>query len=177
MIYNLCNQGNEQNNTFANLSIIKKSSLAAFNHLASDTTVQTIITNIADSSDVINTDLLPENISVSYTTLVDDNGKSYRLSTSFIITPLDKNLQDLLEQYNNQQVILLLKKHNATFLYGTPTSPLLLTYSEQHSNQAQGLKGYAVRISGECLGASKQFEEIEFDIFNRGLAFELAGSL
>ena len=177
MIVKVCNQGNEQNDTFHSVSIIKRSSLSPFNHLTADAAIQTIITNLPDSSDVLNADLLPENASVNASTTPDANGKAYNVSSNFTITPLDKNLQNLLEVYNNQEVILLLNKHNRTFLYGTYTSPLLLTYNELHSNQAQGLKGYTINIRGKCLGISKQFEVLEFDIFNRGLAFDLAGSL
>lgn len=177
MIYQLCNRDHEQNDTFYQVSVIKKSSLADFNHLTSDATIQSIITSLADSSEVIITDLLPENENISCTTRTNDNGKQYAVRAGFTLTPLDKNLQALLEQYNNQEVIVLLKKHNSTFLYGTTLSPLVFTYNELHSNTAQGLKGYSINISGTCLGASKQFEVLEFDIFSRGLAFELAGSL
>lgn len=177
MIYQLCNIGNEQNDTFHKLSIIKKSSLALFNHLASDATIESIITNLADSSEVLNTDVLPENLSHSATSGSDANGKFYNFNSSFVLTPLNKYLQNLLEGYNNEEVILLLKTHTSTFLYGTTLSPLLFRYNEQHSSEAQGLKGYSISISGKCLGASKQFETLEFNIFNRGLAFNLAGSL
>ena len=177
MIYQLCNIGNEQTDTFYKLSIIKKSSLTTFNHLTADATIQSIITNLAESSDAINTELLPENLALNATTISNDDGKAYDFNSSFTLTPLDKNLQDLLDIYNNEEVILLLKTHSSTFLYGTTTSPLLFTYNELHSNQAQGLKGYTVNLKGKCLGTSKQFEVLEFDIFNRGLAFDLAGSL
>lgn len=177
MIYQLCNQGNEQNDTFYSISIVKKSSLPRFNHLTSDTTIETIFTSIADSSDVIITDLLPENLTLSATTRTSNHDKTYSINSSFVLTPLDKNIQTLLEEYNNEEVVVLLKQHNTTFIYGTYTSPLVLTYNEKHGNKAQDLKGYTVFIKGTCLGASKQFETIEFDIFSRGLAFELAGSL
>lgn len=177
MIYNLCNQGNEQNDTFHSISVIKKSSLALFNHLTADATIQSIITSLAESSEAIILDLLPENVSLTATTGKDDNGKFYNVNNGFTLTPLDKNLQTLLEQYNNQEVVVLLKKNTSTFLYGTTTSPLLFTYNELHDSTAQGLKGYSISLRGKCLGASKQFEVLEFDIFNRGLAFDLAGSL
>lgn len=177
MIYQLCNQGNEQNDSFYSVSIIKKSSLPRFNHLTSDATIESIFTAIADSSDVIITDLLPENLTLSATTTTSNHDKTYSVNSSFVITPLDKNLQTLLEGYNNEEVVLLLKQHNSTFLYGTYTSPLILTYNELHSTKAEELKGYTVNIAGRCLGTSKQFETLEFNIFSRGLAFELAGSL
>jgi hypothetical protein len=177
MIYELCNIGHEQNDTFYRLSIIKKSSLAAFNHLTADATVLQIITDLSASSDAINLDLLPENLSHNASTITNDNGKEYSVSSSFVLTPLDKNLQTLLELYNNEEVVYLLKTHSSTFVYGTTLSPLVFTYNELHSNQAQGLKGYTVNLRGRCLGTSKQFEFTEFDIFDRGLAFELAGSL
>lgn len=177
MIYNLCNIGNEQNATFNRASIIKKTSVPAFNHLASDATIQQHITNISVNSDAINLDLLPENLSHNQNTRTSADGTTYNVSARTILTPLDKNLQQLLEGYNNQEVLLLLEKPGVSFLYGTPTSPLIFTYNEQHNNTAQGLKGYGINISGECLGASKQFETIVFDIFDRGLAFQLAGSL
>jgi hypothetical protein len=177
MIHQLCNLNNEQTDTFNRLSVIKKNSLPLFNHLTSDAALQSIIASLADDSDVINTDLLPENISVSHTTRTDGSGKSYRTSISFVLTPLDKNLQDLLSAYNNEEVVVLLKRYKGTFLYGTTLSPLVLTYNELHSSRAANLKGYTVRLQGNTLGSSKQFENFEFDLFNRGLAFELAGSL
>lgn len=177
MIYQLCNIGNEQNATFYRLSVILKSSLSAFNHLTPDTEIKDIITNLSDASNAINADLLPENLSHSASTITNEDGREYSVNSSFVITPLDKNLQDLLEDYNDQEVVLLLKTPNSTFVYGTTLSPLIATYSELHSNQAQGLKGYRINISGRCLGPSKQFEFTEFNIFNRGLAFTLAGSL
>lgn len=177
MINQLCNIGNEQTETFYKLSIIQTKTLTSFNYLTKDATIESIISTLPDVTDVINVDLLPENLSLSYTSRVGDYDQQFNAAASFILTPLDKNLNTLLKSYNNREVILLLYNHKATYLYGTTQTPLVFTYNEQHSSSAQGLKGYAIDIRGEGIGASKQFSEVEFEIFNRGLAFQLQGSL
>lgn len=177
MIYQLCNQGYEQVATFYKIAVIKKSSLSAFTHLSSDATILDIITNLPEAANALIINLLPENVRVSYNTRANQSGKSYTAGVQFLVTPQDKNLQSLLNEYNNQEVVVLLDKYAATHIYGTPKSALTFIYNESHSNQGAGEKGYAVQISGECLGSSKIFENITFNIFNRGLAFELAGTL
>ena len=177
MIHQLCNLNNEISAAFNQAVVIKLTSLTSFNHLTDDQSIQDIISNIPESSEAIVFDFLPENKTLNYITRNSAAGRSYRLTSSFVVTPLDKNLQSLLERYNNELVVLLVKKQDSTFLYGTTTSPLLFLYNEKHSNKDATLKGYTVKISGDCLGASKQFENIDLNIFNRGLAFELAGPL
>lgn len=177
MIYEICNQNHEQIETFSKLSFIKKSSLTPFHFLTPDATVQEIVTNLPDSASALIFNLLPENLSVSYNTRVSDNGKQYPFRSRFLLTPQDKNLQGLLEQYNNEEGIVLIEKPDATHIYGTPQTPVVLTYSEAHANTGQGVKGYDVSISGDCLGSSVILENVSINIFTRGLAFELAGSL
>lgn len=177
MIYQLCNHNNEQIDTFFKVAVIKKEALSNFTHLDSDETIETIITSLPDSADVFIIDLLPENLRLTSNTKINASGKNYPVKAGFVVTPQDKNLQQLLETYNNQEVVLLLDQHTATYIYGTPLQPLLFKYSELHSSKASGLKGYSIDIDGDSYGAVKLLENIELNIFSRGLAFELAGSL
>lgn len=177
MIYQLCNQGYEQVSTFTSTAIIRKESLSYFNHLTSNDKIEEIITNIPDSANVIIMNLLPEDLNLDYKTKVDDSGKSYTARASMLLTPQDAALQQLLETYNNEEVVAMFNKNGATHIYGTPQTPLLFTYDEVHSNSGSGNKGYSLDINGRCLGKSKIFESITFNIYKRGLAFTLAGSL
>lgn len=177
MIYQICNQNHEQIETFSKISFIKKSSLSSFNYLSLDDNVKTIVSNLPDTASAIIFNLLPENISLSYNTKVTESGKEYAFSARFTVTPQDKNLQGLLESYNNEEGIVLVEKPDATHIYGSTLSPVLFTYNELHSNSGSGLKGYGVVISGTCLGSSRILEDVVINIFNRGLAFQLAGTI
>ena len=177
MIYELCNHNHEQIDTFYKAAIIQKSALANFTHLSSITTIQEIITNIPSSSNALIFDLLPESLSLNATSKTAVTGETYKVSSNMVITPQDANLQALLEGYNNQEIVLVLDKQEATFIYGTTHQPLLFLYDEKHSNKAEGLKGYTIKLSGEVYGAPKILESVELNIFDRGLAFELASPL
>lgn len=177
MIYQLCNEGYEQIATFFKIAIIKKSSLAFFTHLTPDDDVETIISNLSESANALIINLLPENLSIQDGTRTGDEGKGYQVSIGFTLTPQDKNLQGLLEQYNNEEVVVLLDKVGDTYVYGTTNNPLKMIYSSLHSNTGSGTKGYQIQIKGNTLGAPKMLENTELTIYNTGLAFQLAGQL
>lgn len=175
MIQELCNIGNEHHiDTFYKIAIIEKSHLPNFSYLTPDATIESYITNLPDTAQVLITDLLPKNISVSNPTKISTSGKLYAPSISFLITPLDKNLQTLLETFNNKEVVVLISKHTTSHLYGTQAQPLLFSYAPSHSNDPSRIKGYKISCKGSCFGADKHFENIEFNIYTRGLAFQLA---
>lgn len=177
MIYQLCNYNHEQIDTFYKVALIKKSSLSEFTSLSADDAITTIITNLPDTADAIITELLPENLKLSASNRITNEGAAFNISASFVLTPQDRNLQNLLELYNNQEVVMVLDKRLSTHIYGTSLQPLLLQYGELHSSKAQGLKGYTISLQGATNGATKILEGVSLNIFNRGLAFQLAGSL
>lgn len=175
MIYELCNLGNEHHiDTFYRVALFKADSFPYFSHLTKDANVEDMITNLADSSDVIISELLPNNIGVSQNTRFSSSGKLYVTNIGFTLTPQDKNLQGLLDGYNAQEVVVLVSKRNTSHLYGTKAQPLTMTYSELNSPQASSIKGYGIQIAGESYGRPRLFEHIDFNIYDRGLAFELA---
>lgn len=178
MIQELCNIGNEHIiDTFYKVSIFEASQLPAFNHLTNDAAVKSILDTIPDNYQVLLTDLLPENISVRNPSKITASGSTNQTTISFVVTPQDKNLQALLETYQNKEVVVLVSKRNTTHLYGTQAQPLLFSYSELNNNTPNGLKGYTINISGEGYGTTKLFENLTFTIYSRGLAFELAQEL
>ena len=175
MIQTLCNIGNEHHiDTFYKVAIFEASQLPYFTFLSSDDTVLGILTNIPDTSQVLITDLLPNNIKVGHAPKFSGQGKLHTTSISFTITPQDKNLQQLLETYNNKEVVILVSKHNTTHLYGTSAQPLVFKYAEANSPEPGAIKGYSISMNGDNYGSSKLYEYIEFNIYSRGLAFELA---
>jgi hypothetical protein len=178
MIQELCNIGNEhQIDTFFKIAIFEVSQLPYFNNLTSDETIENIITNIPDTSQVLIAELLPKNIRVDAGSKITDQGVVYTPNIAFTLTPQDKNLQALLEKYQNKEVITLISKRQTSYLYGTKAQPLLFEYDPIHSNDPSVLKGYAIKMYGEVLGAEKLFENITFNIYSRGLAFTLAQEL
>lgn len=175
MIQDLCNIGHEHHiDTFYKVAVFEATQMPSFNHLTSDALVEDMITNLPDTSQVFLANLLFNNIKVSHGTKVNADGKLFATDVSFVLTPQDKNLQALLDQYNNQEVIILVSKRNTSHLYGTSDQPLLFTYNELNSPLPNVLKGYTVQMSGDGFGSSKLFEEVDFNIYQRGLAFELA---
>lgn len=163
--------------TFYKAAIIEHSYLPKFTHLTPDNVIQDYITNIADTSQVMLVNLLPNNINVNHSSSSKPSGKIYKSKISFTLTPQDKNLQQLLETYNNKEVVILISKRESNHLYGTSMQPLLFTFSELNNAKPNVIKGYSIQLTGEGYGGSKLFEEITFNIFSRGLAFQLASSL
>ena len=160
--------------TFYKVSIFEASQLPKFNHLTPDETIKTILDTIPDNYQVLLTDLLPENISVRNPSKITASGSSNQSSISFVVTPQDKNLQALLETYQNKEVVVLVLKRNTTHLYGTSDQPLLFKYNELNNPKPSGLKGYTIILNGEGYGSTKIFENFTFGIYERGLAFQLA---
>ncbi|SDT15312.1 hypothetical protein SAMN05192545_2887 [Maribacter dokdonensis] len=178
MIQRLCNTGNEHYiDTFTQVAILEASQLPYFSHLSTDDKVEQLITNLPDSAQVLITDLLPNNISVLHTPRFSSAGTLHNTAVSFLITPQDKNLQALLNTYQNKEVVVLVSKHNTSHLYGTAAQPLLFSFSEANSPAPEQQKGYAISINGDGYGTSKLYEEVVFNIYSRGLAFELAQSI
>lgn len=178
MIYNLCNTRNEDYvDTYHEVAIIESTQLFKFNHLTPEDQVLDIISNLPDTAQAFITDLLPENIRVSGQTKITSSGSLFPVNISFTQTPQDKSILELLQTYNNKLVVVLVKKRGSSYLYGTSEQPLTFTFDELNSNNHSTIKGYSIKINGSGYGHSKLFESIEFNIFNRGLAFQLAQGL
>lgn len=175
MIQEICNIGNEHAiDTFYKIAIMEKSHLPNFSYLTPDETVQDYITNLPDTAQVLITDLLPKNLKNSSRPRISDSGIIYKTNISFLITPLDKNLQTLLETYINKEVVVLISKRTTSHLYGTQQQPLLFSYAPTHSSNPATTKGYTITCSGVCYGPDRHFEDITFNLYSRGLAFQLA---
>lgn len=175
MIHELCNKGNEHHiDTFYKIAVFEASQLPYFSHMTKDDAIEDIITNLPDSSQVLITDLLENNLNVGHTTRLSASGKLFSTNITFTITPQDKNLQQLLDTYNDKEVVVLVSKRTTSHLYGTSIQPLVFKYDELNSPVPSVIKGYNITISGSGYGNGKIFEDIEFNIYSRGLAFELA---
>lgn len=180
MIQNLCNVIDELNfDTFYKASIIEASQLPKFNHLTKDGEVLTIINNLPEEFQAMIIQFLPEKFSLDNSTNIVNGSRNYRTRFSLPLVPQDANIQNLLETYNNKEVVVLITRHTHSYLYGTSEQPLLFTYDELHAPGPTGLKGYNLSMGNDSYGAPKYFagQESEFPIINRGLAFQLAGSL
>jgi hypothetical protein len=180
MIQNLCNIIEEVNfDTFYKATIIEASQLPDFNHLTRDDEVLSIINSIPDSFQAMVIQFLPEKFSISSGTVIEDGNKNYQNKFSLPLVPQDANIQNLLETYNNKLVVAFITRHSHSYLYGTKAQPMLFTYDELHSPTVLGLKGYNLNMAGEGYGPPKYFagKESDFPVVQRGLAFQLAGSI
>lgn len=175
MIQEICNRGHEHHiDTFHKVAIFEATQLPFFSHLTADSVIEGIITNIPDSAQVLITELLENNLNLSHTSGFSAAGKLFTTNMGFTITPQDKNLQQLLDTYNNKEVVVLVSKRGTSHLYGTQLQPLLFKYDELNSPSPAAPKGYSITIAGSGYGTSKLYENIEFNIYSRGLAFVLA---
>lgn len=178
MIQELCNIGNEHHiDTFYKIAVMEATQFQKFNHLTTDAAVNTIISEIPDNYQILITDLLPKDIKVSSPTKITDAGVLYSSDISFTLTPQDKYLQQLLETYNNKEVIVLVSKRKTNHLYGSVAQPLLFKYAPLNANDPSSIKGYTIDIEGETYGPERLFENVSFNIYTRGLAFQLAQEL
>jgi len=180
MIHNLCNVIDELNfDTFYKASIVEASQLPKFNHLTKDEEILGIINNLPEEFQAMIIRFLPEKFSLGNKTAIKNGTRIYQTDFSLPLVPQDANIQNLLETYNNKEVVVLITRHTHSYLYGTSEQPLLFTYDEMHAPSPIGLKGYNLSMSNDSYGAPKYFagNETDFPIINRGLAFQLAGSL
>ncbi len=178
MIHTLCNNGHEGHiDHFYKIAVFEATQLPYFTHFTNEEIIEEILTNLPDTAQVLIADLLPNNVNVAHSTGISASGKLYRTGIGFTITPQQKEIQKVLEEYNNEEVVVLISKHGSTHLYGTTAQPLLCTYDEVNSPQPGAVKGYAVRTSGSTYAKSIIFDHINFNIYQRGLPFVLAETL
>lgn len=180
MVYDLCNLYEQDNlDTFHEINIISTKNLPEFNDLDKNDDVLSLINSLPQEHNILRIPLMPEKYSVRSETRILKNNKKFETKINFPLTPQDRNLKQILDMYNNQTVVVFLKRHLQSQLYGTGMQPLLMTYEELHSSKSTGLKGFTLNIEGTTYGASRYFTaaEVEDSPIVQGLAFELAGSL
>ena len=178
MIQNLCNIGHEHHiDTFYKVAVIEASQLPYFSHLSTAAKVEAIITDLPDSSKAFTAFLLYNNVRVSHRSKISAHGTIFSNDISFTMTPQDANLKALLDSFNNSEVIVLMSKRGSTHLYGFNVQPLLFKYDELNSPLPTDMKGYNISLSGDTYGSAKLYEAVELNIYERGLAFQLADQL
>ena len=180
MIYNLCNLVDETNlDLFYKITIIEATQLPKFDHLTPKDEILNIINNIPPTFKAMVVPLLPEKISLSNADASRGANNSWSTRINFPMVPQDVALQELLDTYNNREVVAFLSRITHSHLYGTQAQPLRFSFNEMHSSTPSGLKGFQVSLSGTGYGAAKYFagKDSDFEVTKKGLAFTLAGSL
>ncbi len=180
MIHSLCNLVDDTNlDTFYKATIIEASQLPFFDHLTSKNEILEVINSIPSTFQAMIVPFLPEKLNVASGSNLNNGNKAYNHSISFPVVPQDAAIQGLLETYNNKTVVVFITRLTHSYLYGTQAQPLLFSYDELHAPAKPGLKGYSLSQQGRTYGPAVYFagKESEFPVLNRGLAFQLAGSI
>ena len=180
MIYNLCNLIDESNlDVFYKITIIEATQLPHFDHLTPKDEILNIINGIPLTFKAMLIPLLPEKYSLSNTDASRELNTAWNTRISFPVVPQDEALRDLLEGYNNKDVVAFISRITHAHLYGTHAQPLRFSYDELHSTSPSGLKGFTINLSGTGYGPAKYFagKDVDFPINTKGLSFTLAGSL
>ncbi|TXK73938.1 hypothetical protein [Mesonia sp. HuA40] len=180
MVYNFCNQQLDASlDTSKTISIIKKSHLPLFNHLDRKKSILQVLNSLPDTADAIHMPFLIEKNSINAATNVRNQNEAWSLSIQFPFTPQNANVLQVLNTYNNTEVVALIHKTNSAKLYGTSLQPLLFTFEEINSPVPQSLKGFSISITGRTYGSPLYFtnQEITENPIVQGLAFPLSGPL
>lgn len=178
MIQNLCNIGHEHHiDTFYRIAVIEAGQLPYFSNLSTPAKIEGIITDLPDNSKAFTAQLLYNNVRVSHRSKISAHGRLFSNDIDFTITPQDANIKTLLDDFNNREVIVMISKRGSTHLYGFNIQPLLFRYDELNSPLPTDIKGYSISISGDTYGSAQLYEAVELNIFERGLAFQLADQL
>jgi len=180
MIYNLCNLVDDSNlDNFYKILICEASQLPSFNDLTPKAEVLGIMNSLPEEFQAMVIPFIREKHSLSSSPNSNNGNINWRHSISFPLVPQDEAIQSLLETFHNKQVVAFLVRVTHSHLYGTQQQPLLFSYSELHAPNKTGLKGFSLSLQGETYGKAFYFagNEAEFPVINRGLAFQLAGSL
>ena len=180
MIHNLCNLIEEFNfDTFYKATIIEANQLPYFNHLNPPAEILGIINSIPSSFQAMVVPFIREKFSISDGTKLNNGNINFSPKISFPLVPQDAAIQSLLNSFNNREVVVFISRITHSYLYGTKAQPLLFTYDELHATAPTGLKGYTLNMQGESYAPAIYFagKETDFPVVQRGLAFQLAGSL
>ena len=180
MIYNLCNLVDETNlDLFYKITIIEASQLPTFNHLSNKDDILNIINGIPSTFKAMIIPLLPEKLSLSHSDASRELNNRWSTRINFPVVPQDSAIQDLLNTYNNRDVVAFISRVTHSHLYGTQAQPLRFSFDELHSSTPSGLKGFTINLSGSGYGPAKYYagKAADFEVVTKGLAFTLAGSL
>lgn len=180
MIQNLCNIIEEENfDTFYKATIIEASQLPKFDHITSNSEILGIINSLPESFQAMVVPFLREKFNINAGTRLNNSNINWEPKISFPLVPQDAAIQNLLNTYNNKEVVLFVSRVTHSYLYGTSAQPLTFTFDELHATNPTGIKGYTLNMQGRSYGPAIYFagRETEFPVVNRGLAFQLAGSL
>lgn len=180
MIQNLCNLVEDVNfDIFYKATIIEASQLPNFDHLTPNSEILGIINSLPESFQAMVVPFLREKFTITDGTRLNNSNVNFSPRISFPLVPQDAAIQELLNTYNNKEVVLFVSRLTHSYLYGTSAQPLLFTFDELHATTPTGLKGYTLNMQGDNYGPATYFagRESEFPVLNRGLAFQLAGSL
>ena len=175
MIYNIDNLDTENNiDVFSKIVIYEATQFSDFDRFSTDSDIDLLLKNITNTANVLFTDLLPENLSISHNSVVKNTLTNFLTSIKLSITPQTKERQAALKSFNNKEVFILLIKHSTQHLYGTSKEPLIFKYDEIHSNKRKVLKGFRLTVSGSTTEDSRDVSVDDFNFFSRTLAFPLA---
>ncbi len=177
---NLCNLVEEQNlDTFYRILIAEASSLPRFDNLTSQEEILTVLNSLPSTHQAMIIPLLPEKYNIGSGTKLNNRSTGYAHNISFPLVPQDAAIKSLLETYNNKTVVAFLTRQSHSYLYGTSAQPMLFTFDELHAPNKTSLKGYTISMQGESYGPAIYFagSEEDFPVINRGLAFQLAGTI
>lgn len=180
MIHDLCNIFPETDlDTFHQANIIDKNSLSEIIGLEKREDVLAKLNALQITDNALQIPLIPKRYQVSNSTGLRSNKTIYNTRVSLDVQPMDRNLKELFENWNNKEVLIYLIRRTHAHLYGTTLQPLILTYQEVHSTESEELKGFNLTIQGNNYSAPFYFNanDINEHPMVRGLAFELSGEL
>lgn len=163
---------------FNQIFIVEATQLPLFSHLSKNEDVLTILNSIPETFQAMHMALKFDH-SVQNPTQLENNSTRNNVAISFPVGPQDQALRNVLDTYQNKEVVALLKKSNMHYLYGSSLHPLTFIYQELHGSNNEDQKGYSITLQGFAPAQPKLFTQAEIDanpIIN-GLAFELAQSL
>lgn len=159
--------------------IAEASALPRFDEVTPKEEVLSIINSLTVNSQAMVIPLLPEKYTLNSGAKLINGNSGFGHRISFPVVPPDAAIKSLLETFNNRMVIAFFTRITHSHLYGTSAQPLLFSFSELHAPDKKGLKGFTLDMQGDTYGSALYFagREETFPVINRGLAFELAGTI
>ena len=178
MITTICNLRHEGHiDSFYKIVVLRSQYLRSFTPFMDSLELQEVFSNLLEAVDGFDMELLPDNVNVTHAAINGPNGSRYNTSASFFVSPQEEETKALMEQFLNNEVVVLIHKNTKVHIYGTKEQPLLFSYSEVNGNSPGTLKGYTVSVSGSTTAGALYMPSTDFNIINKGLAFTLARQL